>query len=246
MTLWCRHQARTNLPLIINLRRWSMQQIFHFRWWITLSLPSWCLYFDQDTDCQHAMMWGDNFLIKSTPLCSSHCKDQLWGETVSMAVDECSKVHNELIVCVSVTSETGQSFITATVDTSGYSHTSEYLQDVASKAVRATRAVCLQGGQLCERQCSPHAEDEEQLGWWQWVWHCVVRMFGTLLELVAKYVSVWSERTHCSSHQVLQKWPPACSMVSGCWCCPSMFAGTHFQIVWFISECSEASKSSVY
>ena len=78
------------------------------------------------------------------------CKDQLGGETVSMALDGWSNVHNQPKVCVSVTSETGQSFITGTVDMSGYSHTSEYLQEVALKAVCATRAVCLQGWQLCD------------------------------------------------------------------------------------------------
>ena len=66
------------------------------------------------------------------------CKDQLGGETVSMSLDGRSNVHNEPIVCVSITSETGQSFITGTVDTSGYSHTSEYLHEVTLIAVRAT------------------------------------------------------------------------------------------------------------
>ena len=76
------------------------------------------------------------------------CKDRLGGETVSMSLDEWSNVHNEPIVCVSVISETGQSFMTGTVDTSGYSHTSEYLQDVASKAVRTTKEqfACKVGG----------------------------------------------------------------------------------------------------
>ena len=68
----------------------------------------------------------------------TYCKDQLGIETVSMALDGWTNVHNEPIVCVSVTSETGQTFITGTIDTSGYSHTCEYLQDVALKAVRAT------------------------------------------------------------------------------------------------------------
>ena len=55
-----------------------------------------------------------------------------------MDLDGWSNVHNEPIVCVSGTLDTGQSFVTGTVDTSGHSHTSEYLQDVASKAVRET------------------------------------------------------------------------------------------------------------
>ena len=74
-------------------------------------------------------MSADDLLMKSIPLCS------LTAKTVSMALDGWS---NEPIVVVSVTSETGQSFITGTVDTSGYSHTSEYLKEVALKTVRAT------------------------------------------------------------------------------------------------------------
>ena len=66
------------------------------------------------------------------------CKDPLGGETVSMALDGWSNVHNEPVVCVSVTSEKGQSFITGTMDSSGYSHTSKYLQEIASEAVRFT------------------------------------------------------------------------------------------------------------
>ena len=41
-------------------------------------------------------------------------------------------------MCVLVTSEKGLSFITGTIDTSGYSHTSEYSQEIASEAVRST------------------------------------------------------------------------------------------------------------
>ena len=69
------------------------------------------------------------------------CKDQLGGETMSKALDGWSNVHNEPVVCVSVTSEKGQGFITGTMDSSGYSHTSEYLQEIASSFHR--RAVCL-------------------------------------------------------------------------------------------------------
>ena len=66
------------------------------------------------------------------------CKDRLGGETVSMALAGWSNVHNEPVVYVLVTSEKGQSFIMSTIDTSGYSHTSEYLQEVASEAVCST------------------------------------------------------------------------------------------------------------
>ena len=39
-----------------------------------------------------------------------------------------SNIHNGPIVCVSVTTPEGESFLTETVDTSGHVHTAEYLE----------------------------------------------------------------------------------------------------------------------
>ncbi|KAI6651859.1 Transposase [Oopsacas minuta] len=49
----------------------------------------------------------------------SQCKEQLDGKNVSMMLDGWSNIHNEPVVCVSVTTSDGDSYLTETVDTSG-------------------------------------------------------------------------------------------------------------------------------
>ena len=51
-----------------------------------------------------------------------------------MAIDGCSNVHNEPVVCVSVTTESGDTYVTETIDTSGVPHTSSNLKDMAQSA----------------------------------------------------------------------------------------------------------------
>jgi hypothetical protein len=63
------------------------------------------------------------------------CKELLQGKTVSLALAGWSNVHNEPVVCVSVTTSDGDTYLTDTVGTSGHGHTAEYLTDVASKAI---------------------------------------------------------------------------------------------------------------
>jgi len=46
-------------------------------------------------------------------------------------LDGWSSVHNKPIICVSVTTPDGQSYLTETVDTSGHGHNADYLQEVA-------------------------------------------------------------------------------------------------------------------
>ena len=54
-----------------------------------------------------------------------------------MALDGWSNIHNEPVVCVSVTTTDGKNYLTGTVDTSRETHTAEYIQELASSAVRS-------------------------------------------------------------------------------------------------------------
>lgn len=63
------------------------------------------------------------------------CKDQLNGKTVCMSLDGWSNVHNEPIVCVAVTDEEGNTFVTDTIDTSGHAHSTNYLEEIASTTI---------------------------------------------------------------------------------------------------------------
>lgn len=60
--------------------------------------------------------------------------NELKGKTVCMAMDGWSNIHREPIVCVSVSME-GKTYLVDTVDTSGHSHVSEYLQELANAAL---------------------------------------------------------------------------------------------------------------
>lgn len=67
-------------------------------------------------------------------------KDQecLRGKTVSMALDGWSNIHNEPIVCCSMTTGEGDCVLVDTVDTSGNSHSAEYLTTVAMQSIKKT------------------------------------------------------------------------------------------------------------
>ncbi|CAH2090930.1 unnamed protein product [Euphydryas editha] len=67
-------------------------------------------------------------------------KDQeyLRGKTVSMSLDGWSNIHNEPIVCCSITTGEGDSVLVHTVDTSGNSHSAEYLTTVAKQSIKKT------------------------------------------------------------------------------------------------------------
>ena len=59
------------------------------------------------------------------------CRQTLENKTVSLSLGGWSNVHNEPVVCVSVTTDKGDSFLTDTIDTSGCTHTSDYLTQLA-------------------------------------------------------------------------------------------------------------------
>ena len=65
------------------------------------------------------------------------CKEQLQVKTVAMSLDGWSNIHNELVVCVSLTTAEGHTYLTETVDTSGHRHTLEYLEKVAIGAMKS-------------------------------------------------------------------------------------------------------------
>lgn len=64
------------------------------------------------------------------------CKEQLANKPVCMAMDGWSNIHNEPIVCVSITDEDGKTYITETIDTSGSAHTAEYLLEESVAAIK--------------------------------------------------------------------------------------------------------------
>lgn len=65
------------------------------------------------------------------------CKEMLQNQPVSMALDGWSNIHNEPVVCVSVTTPSGDTYLTETVDTSGNKHTADYLQEIAIQSIQS-------------------------------------------------------------------------------------------------------------
>ena len=63
------------------------------------------------------------------------CKGSLAGQTVAMDFDGWSNIHNEPIICVSIVTENGDSYLVKTIDTSGSPHTSDYLTEQAKGAI---------------------------------------------------------------------------------------------------------------
>ena len=70
------------------------------------------------------------------------CRDTLKDQTVAMALDGWSNIHNEPVVCATVTTPDGHTYLTETVDTSGNQHTSDYLEEIAISAVQSAEERC--------------------------------------------------------------------------------------------------------
>jgi len=64
------------------------------------------------------------------------CREVLKNRTVSIALDGWSNVHNETIVCVTVTTEEGHIYLSDTIDMSSNAHTAEYLEEIAVSSVK--------------------------------------------------------------------------------------------------------------
>lgn len=68
--------------------------------------------------------------------CLNTGKELLQGKTVCMSLDGWSNVHNEPIICATVTTSNSDIYLVDTVDTSGHAHTSDYLSEVAISAIK--------------------------------------------------------------------------------------------------------------
>ena len=64
------------------------------------------------------------------------CTAEWRDRTVSMSLDGWSNVHNDPIICATITTDDGPSFVAKTVDTSGKSHTSHYLYEITKTAIQ--------------------------------------------------------------------------------------------------------------
>ncbi|KAM4023539.1 uncharacterized protein ACNLHF_028214 [Anomaloglossus baeobatrachus] len=63
------------------------------------------------------------------------CTKYLKDEVVNMSLDGWSNIHNDPIICTCVTTEDGETYLTDTIDTSGNSHTAEYLLEIAKNSI---------------------------------------------------------------------------------------------------------------
>lgn len=61
-----------------------------------------------------------------------------WQNRISTSLYDWSNVHNEPIVCCSITTDDGDSILVHTVDTSGNSHSVKYLTTVAKQSIKNT------------------------------------------------------------------------------------------------------------
>ena len=68
--------------------------------------------------------------------CLQSSKEMLKGKTVCMSLDGWSNVHNEPVICATVTTPESEIFLVDTVDTSGNAHTADYLVQVAVDSIK--------------------------------------------------------------------------------------------------------------
>ena len=79
---------------------------------------------------------ADKYLTKVCDAEVVKCADTLKGKTVCLGLDGWSNVHNEPIICATATTDSGQVYLVDTDDTSGESHTADYLEKVASASMK--------------------------------------------------------------------------------------------------------------
>ena len=63
------------------------------------------------------------------------CNVFLEGKIVSLSIDGWSNVHNEPIICSTITTGNGSVYLDRTIDTSGHPHNSNYLTDLATDLI---------------------------------------------------------------------------------------------------------------
>lgn len=78
---------------------------------------------------------GENLLEDTYLKERSKCASILCNETVTMGLDGWSNIHNEPIICVTLTTKEGDTFLTDTFDTSGTAHTADNLYELAKKSI---------------------------------------------------------------------------------------------------------------
>ena len=102
---------------------------------------------------------ADTFLPQVYESEMGQCSDKLSGKMVSLALDGWSNVHNEPIVCCTVTTDTGEVYLADTVDTSGKPHTAEYLTEVAKAAIEKaeTQFTCTVGSLVTDNAANVNA-----------------------------------------------------------------------------------------
>lgn len=66
---------------------------------------------------------------------SKTCAEILSGLTVCMSLDGWNNVHNEPVICATVTTHNSEMYLVDTINTSGHAHTSEYLVEMALNAI---------------------------------------------------------------------------------------------------------------
>lgn len=63
------------------------------------------------------------------------CFNSLSGQNINMSIDGWSNIHNEPIICATITNEHGNTFLYETIDTSGKPHTSDYLAELCCELI---------------------------------------------------------------------------------------------------------------
>lgn len=68
------------------------------------------------------------------------CASMLNGEIVTLGLDGWSNVHNEPVICVTLTTKEGNAYLGDTIDTTGTPHTGENLYDIACESIKKCEA----------------------------------------------------------------------------------------------------------
>lgn len=90
--------------------------------------------------CPSSYQIGDSILNEVYDSIFVECKGKIKGETVCMSMDGWSNIHNEPLVCSSIITQNGESFLVDTIETKAESHTASYLKELALDAIKKTEA----------------------------------------------------------------------------------------------------------
>ena len=79
---------------------------------------------------------GNALLEEAYTQAYSGCKEKVEGKLVSMEMDGWSNIHNEPVVCTSISTYDGDTFLTSTIDTQDERHTGDNLEAIAESAIK--------------------------------------------------------------------------------------------------------------